>query len=67
MKVRVYKQRWTEGRESIHLHRDDINQFARDYFQQNPKTTIKMIGEPQEAVLNSGQADTLPKFGKWNK
>ena len=67
MKVRVYRQRWTEGRESIHLHKDDINQFARDFFQQNPNATIKLIGDPQETVLNSGIADALPKYGRWNK
>lgn len=67
MKVRVYKQRWTEGRESIHRTKDDINQFCYDFFCANPETSRKPIGQPQETVLNSEIADAIPKFGRWNK
>lgn len=67
MKVRVYRQRWSDGSESIHLRKDDINQFAYDFFQGNPDSTLKLIGEPQETVLNSGVADAIPRYGKWNK
>lgn len=67
MKVRIYRQRWTDDRESIHLHRDDVNQFAHEFFQHNPSSTLTMIGVPQEGMVNSGVADGIPKFGRWNK
>lgn len=65
MKISVYEQRWTDNKVSVHRSKDDIQQFARDFYQMNPNSTLVQRGEPMVIRVNSGVADKLGKFGSW--